>query len=223
MLFQVELHLIYSRKLLVLHNHINQQLVVAVTTPPPAPEPTSPPPIHSNFDSNVVMVLSVLLCALVCSLGLNSIIKCVLRCTSFLGSEIGASPESGLARLSKTGVNKKALKAFSTVNYWPGLQLPGLGKECVICLGDFCKGERVKILPKCNHGFHVRCIDKWLRSHSSCPTCRQSLLDACQKILKGGNYSSIAPSQPREQGPSDNTSISIQPLQHEGVLRNYES
>ncbi|KAJ0695022.1 putative transcription factor C2H2 family [Helianthus annuus] len=226
MLFQDELYHIYSRKLL-LHTQINQ-LSAAVTTTTPAPSPSNPPSFHNNFDSNVVMVLSVLLCALVCSLGINSIIKCVLRCTSILGSEIGANPVSNSARLSKTGINKKALKTFSTVNYWQGLQLPGLGKECVICLGDFSKGERVKILPKCNHGFHVRCIDKWLRSHSSCPTCRHSLLETCQKILTGGNYSNTTSSQPepqpQEQGPSDaTTSISILPLQHEGVLRNYGS
>ncbi|KAI3761800.1 hypothetical protein L1987_52222 [Smallanthus sonchifolius] len=205
-LFQDNLGHVYSRKLL-LHT-------VAV-----APSPSSPSSGHNNFDSNVVMVLSVLLCALVCSLGLNSIIKCVLRCASVLGSEISGSPESSQARLSKTGIKKKALKTFPTVNYWQGLQLPGLGKECVICLGDFAKGERVKILPKCNHGFHPHCIDKWLSSHSSCPTCRQSLLDTCQKILTNGNCSTSASSQPQEQGPSS----TIMPLQHEGILRNYES
>lgn len=48
--------------------------------------------------------------------------------------------------------------------------------ECPICLGEFEKGDKVRMLPKCNHGFHVRCIDTWLVSHSSCPNCRNSLL-----------------------------------------------
>ncbi|KAK9070188.1 hypothetical protein SSX86_010588 [Deinandra increscens subsp. villosa] len=221
MLFQHDFSHIHSRKLL-LQSYLNQKLVAGITTTP-APSPSSPSPGHSNFDSNVVMVLSVLLCALVCALGLNSIIKCVLRCTRVLGSENSVSPESSSAKLTKTGIKKKALKTFPTVNYWHGLQLPGLGKECVICLGDFAKGERVKILPKCNHGFHVHCIDKWLGAHSSCPTCRQCLLDTCQKIVTGGNYSGITSTQPQEQGPSDTNYVSIEPLQHEGFLRNYVS
>ncbi|KVH92188.1 RING-H2 finger protein ATL78-like [Cynara cardunculus var. scolymus] len=216
-LFHDALGHFYSRKLLLqtLSEH-----PAAATTMMAASSPSSSYTVHSNFDSNVVMVLSVLLCALICSLGLNSIIRCVLRCTNYVGSESSTGQESTSVRLANTGIRKKALKTFPTVSYWEGLQLPGLDKECVICLGDFSKGERVKILPKCNHGFHVRCIDKWLSSHSSCPTCRHSLLDTCQKILTGGNYPS---SQPEAQGPSSTTTISIMPLQHEGLLRNYES
>ncbi|PNX78977.1 RING-H2 finger protein ATL72-like [Trifolium pratense] len=52
-----------------------------------------------------------------------------------------------------------------------------VGTDCPICLGEFMDGEKVRVLPNCNHGFHVECIDKWLLSHSSCPTCRQSLLE----------------------------------------------
>ncbi|CAI9282198.1 unnamed protein product [Lactuca saligna] len=199
-----------SRKLL-LHTYSNQQ--------PAAPPPSTPHTQHSNFDANVVMVLSVLLCALICSLGLNSIIRCVLKCTRFVGSESSSSQESTSARLANTGIKKKALKTFPTVSYWEGLKLPGLDKACVICLGDFSTGERVKILPKCNHGFHVRCIDKWLSSHSSCPTCRHSLLDTCQKIVTGGN-SSATSSQPQQQVSTNNSTIlTIGPLQHEvGIL-----
>ncbi|OAY70443.1 RING-H2 finger protein ATL72 [Ananas comosus] len=50
------------------------------------------------------------------------------------------------------------------------------GAECAICLGEFAEGEKVRVLPTCRHGFHVRCIDTWLAAHSSCPTCRSSLL-----------------------------------------------
>ncbi|KAI3499771.1 hypothetical protein L1887_35581 [Cichorium endivia] len=207
-----------SRKLL-LHTYPYQQPATAVTAPPPS----SPYTEHSNFDANVVMVLSVLLCALICSLGLNSIIKCVLRCTRLVSSESSGSQESTSAKLANTGIKKKALKTFPTVSYWEGLKLPGLGKECVICICDFSTGERVKILPKCNHGFHTRCIDKWLSKHSSCPTCRHSLLDTCQKIVTGGTCSSATSSQPQPQVPSNNTVLTIVPLQHEGLIRNYES
>lgn len=47
--------------------------------------------------------------------------------------------------------------------------------ECCICLGVFEDGEKVKILPSCRHCYHSECVDRWLRSQSSCPLCRVSL------------------------------------------------
>ncbi|KAK9069475.1 hypothetical protein SSX86_011379 [Deinandra increscens subsp. villosa] len=201
---------IYSRKLLV-HTHLSERWATMTTTPTPSPSSQSSG--HNNFDANIIMVLSVLVCAVICSLALNSIIRSVLRCTMVVGSETSAKLASG--------IKKRVLKTFPTFNYWHGLQLPGLDKECVICLCDFSKGERVKILPKCNHGFHVHCIDKWLRSHSTCPTCRNSLSDICQKILTSRNCNSAGSSQREEQGSSNTSIVSIVPLQHEGLLRNY--
>nr|GLL28019.1 RING-H2 finger protein ATL66 [Ipomoea trifida]GMD02097.1 RING-H2 finger protein ATL66-like [Ipomoea batatas] len=36
-------------------------------------------------------------------------------------------------------------------------------------------GDKVKSLPQCRHCFHSECVDKWLRTQSSCPLCRTSL------------------------------------------------
>ncbi|THU48847.1 hypothetical protein C4D60_Mb06t03300 [Musa balbisiana] len=36
--------------------------------------------------------------------------------------------------------------------------------------------DKLRLLPKCSHAFHVQCIDTWLLSHSTCPLCRRSLL-----------------------------------------------
>ncbi|KAM7254814.1 hypothetical protein ACFE04_020055 [Oxalis oulophora] len=44
--------------------------------------------------------------------------------------------------------------------------------ECSVCLSDFQHGERARVLPKCNHTFHLHCIDTWFSSHSTCPLCR---------------------------------------------------
>ncbi|CAI0428347.1 unnamed protein product [Linum tenue] len=157
------------------------------SSPPPAAAAAEPynSTTDSTFDANVVMVLSVLLCALICSLGLNSIIRCALRCSNNLVA-VAADDQSsgaGAAKLANTGIKKKALKTFPTVSWSDQLNLPGLDAECVICLSDFAAGDRVKILPRCNHGFHSKCIDRWLGSHSSCPTCRHCLIQTCQKIV----------------------------------------
>ncbi|KAF7830926.1 RING-H2 finger protein ATL66-like [Senna tora] len=47
--------------------------------------------------------------------------------------------------------------------------------ECCICLGPFEDGEKLKVLPACNHCFHCECVDNWLINRSSCPLCRSSL------------------------------------------------
>ncbi|KAF8011921.1 hypothetical protein BT93_I0141 [Corymbia citriodora subsp. variegata] len=213
-LFQ-DLH--FSRRLL-LHGPLHQ-----------TPNMASPPsyvrtheenlsPNDNSFDSNVVMVLSVLLCALICSLGLNSIIRCALRCSSLVSTETNGHNAS--ARLANTGVKKKALKTFPVVNYSSELKLPGLDTECIICLSEFATNDRVRILPKCHHGFHVRCIDKWLNSHSSCPTCRHCLIETCQKIVGCGS-AQASTSEPLPSPPSPAIQINLTPLEPEGPVRNY--
>ncbi|KAM7476146.1 hypothetical protein LguiB_023389 [Lonicera macranthoides] len=47
---------------------------------------------------------------------------------------------------------------------------------CAVCLGQVCCGDKYRILSKCNHGFHVDCIDAWLQDHSTCPLCRTTLV-----------------------------------------------
>ncbi|OAY36315.1 RING-H2 finger protein ATL3 [Manihot esculenta] len=49
------------------------------------------------------------------------------------------------------------------------------GLECAVCLAEVAEGEKTRLLPKCNHGFHVDCIDMWFQSHSTCPLCRNSV------------------------------------------------
>ncbi|CAN6817554.1 unnamed protein product [Brassica oleracea] len=47
--------------------------------------------------------------------------------------------------------------------------------ECAICLNELEDRETVRLLPVCNHLFHVDCIDAWLYSHATCPVCRFNL------------------------------------------------
>ncbi|KAK7318478.1 hypothetical protein RJT34_03180 [Clitoria ternatea] len=169
-----------------------------------------------DFDANVVMILSVLLCAVICSLGLNSIVRCALRCSNIAINDSSSSSSGSnnnnnpSPRLANKGIKKKALKTFPIISYSTEVKHHGLDTECVICISEFTSGDKVRILPKCNHGFHVRCIDKWLSSHSSCPKCRHCLIDTCRKI--------VASQLPL---PVPETIIRIQPLEPEGLERNY--
>ncbi|RWR94616.1 RING-H2 finger protein ATL2-like protein [Cinnamomum micranthum f. kanehirae] len=48
--------------------------------------------------------------------------------------------------------------------------------ECAVCLSEFEENEKGRLLPKCNHSFHIDCIDMWFLSHSSCPLCRAAVV-----------------------------------------------
>uniref|UniRef100_A0A1A9VZV0 RING-type domain-containing protein n=1 Tax=Glossina brevipalpis TaxID=37001 RepID=A0A1A9VZV0_9MUSC len=48
--------------------------------------------------------------------------------------------------------------------------------SCTICLNDFQANDFTRTL-KCNHKFHVICIDKWLKNNDTCPICRQRVLN----------------------------------------------
>ncbi|KAG5008435.1 hypothetical protein AAZX31_09G253300 [Glycine max] len=139
----------------------------------------------ANFDTNMVIILAALLCALICALGLNSIARCALRCGRRFGDE---TAEQAAARLAGTGLKRRELSRIPVAVYGAaGGENTIPATECPICLGEFEKGDKVRMLPKCNHGFHVRCIDTWLLSHSSCPNCRHSLLEKTSAAPESGS------------------------------------
>lgn len=60
------------------------------------------------------------------------------------------------------------------------------GLECAVCLSDLVDGDKARVLPRCNHGFHVDCIDMWFQSHSTCPLCRNTV-GSVEETTHGGN------------------------------------
>ncbi|KAL8500555.1 hypothetical protein ACS0TY_020219 [Phlomoides rotata] len=46
---------------------------------------------------------------------------------------------------------------------------------CAICLNDIRGGDSYRKLAECSHSFHSDCIDVWLRSHPTCPLCRNQV------------------------------------------------
>ncbi|KAL2460409.1 RING-H2 finger protein ATL54 [Abeliophyllum distichum] len=73
------------------------------------------------------------------------------------------------------GLQPSVISAISIVKYKRG---DGLieGTDCSVCLNEFQEDETLRLLPKCNHAFHISCIDTWLRSHTNCPMCRAGII-----------------------------------------------
>ncbi|KUJ14332.1 uncharacterized protein LY89DRAFT_752304 [Mollisia scopiformis] len=57
----------------------------------------------------------------------------------------------------------------------PTNKIPQEDSSCSICLEDFVESEEVRLLP-CDHKFHPKCVDPWLKHVSgTCPVCRYNL------------------------------------------------
>jgi hypothetical protein len=132
-------------------------------------------PVGMAVDSNMVVILASLLCALVCVLGLALVSRCACRRRRTSSPDHSSSPPKGL--------KKKAIDALPTVSFTASPDsstAPAvawcLTSECAICLTEFEDGESVRVLPGCGHGFHGVCVDAWLRTRASCPSCRAAIV-----------------------------------------------
>ncbi|KAI3789066.1 hypothetical protein L2E82_01853 [Cichorium intybus] len=73
------------------------------------------------------------------------------------------------------GLQPSVISAITVVKY---SKTDGLieDTDCSVCLSEFQEDETLRLLPKCNHAFHISCIDTWLRSHTNCPLCRAGIV-----------------------------------------------
>ncbi|KDP36758.1 hypothetical protein JCGZ_08049 [Jatropha curcas] len=139
---------------------------------------SSEPP--AALDSDFVVILAALLCALICVLGLIAVARCgwLRRLSSTANSQ--TPPPPSLPSSANKGLKKKVLRSLPKETF--SADFTAKFSDCAICLAEFTAGDEIRVLPQCGHGFHVNCIDTWLGSHSSCPSCRQILVVArCQK------------------------------------------
>ncbi|KAJ0462612.1 putative transcription factor C2H2 family [Helianthus annuus] len=124
-------------------------------------------PEEVTAESDSVVIFAALLCALVCIVGLIV----VARCSWIRRRSIASS--------ANKGIKKKFVEAIPKFSYDSAKEDK---RDCAICLAEYADGDEIRVLPQCGHGFHVECIDKWLGSHSSCPSCRQILvITRCKK------------------------------------------
>uniref|UniRef100_A0A453TC82 RING-type E3 ubiquitin transferase n=4 Tax=Triticinae TaxID=1648030 RepID=A0A453TC82_AEGTS len=123
-------------------------------------------------NSDMVVILASLLCALVCVLGLALVSRCTCRRRRSASSSDHAPPPP-------KGLKKKAIDALPTVSFaTTASPAPATcsSSECAICLAEFAEGDGLRVLPLCSHRFHVACVDAWLRTCATCPSCRAPIV-----------------------------------------------
>ncbi|KAG6488875.1 RING-H2 finger protein ATL66-like [Zingiber officinale] len=97
-----------------------------------------------------------------------SVLLCLYLRWICLRRGAGTHPVNALPAAAATGLDERTINSFPV-----RLSLAGEeAAQCSICLSGVPAGEKVKALPGCGHGFHVECVDEWLRVHASCPLCR---------------------------------------------------
>lgn len=47
--------------------------------------------------------------------------------------------------------------------------------DCAICQDPIEQDQMMRIIRHCTHRFHQNCIDTWLNSHITCPSCRHDI------------------------------------------------
>lgn len=84
------------------------------------------------------------------------------------------------------GLDESTIGAIATWAYKADEGVLGASRsDCAVCLSEFRDGELLRLLPKCDHAFHMGCVDTWLRSHVNCPLCRAPVL-ALVSATSGG-------------------------------------
>ncbi|KAJ8560481.1 hypothetical protein K7X08_022341 [Anisodus acutangulus] len=168
----------------------NQPLFLLHPSPPP---PLTPLSIHDsssgggglfNFNNKVspsiFLVIIILAIIFFISGLLHLLVRFLLRPTNRDPDDLdNVTALQGqlqqLFHLHDAGVDQSFIDTLPVFSYKSiiGVKDPF---DCAVCLCEFEPDDKLRLLPKCSHAFHMECIDTWLLSHSTCPLCRASLL-----------------------------------------------
>ncbi|CAL5000498.1 unnamed protein product [Urochloa decumbens] len=132
----------------------------------------------------------------------------------FWRADLGLQDDEQAPR--RSGLEEAAIRRIPTFR-WYDAAANSKKQECAVCLGGFCDGERLRLLPPCRHAFHVDCIDAWLHATATCPLCRAPVVDgpAAGDIVIdiAAAAAAATPSEAAEQpAPSNDRSSSSLPL-----------
>lgn len=154
---------------------------------PPQPAPPPPPNLETdgfsltNKVSPTILLIIIILAIIFFVSGLlHLLVRFLLRLPNsdpddFDDATVLQGQLQQLFHLHDAGVDQSFIDILPVFNYKSiiGVKNPF---DCAVCLCEFEGEDKLRLLPKCSHAFHMECIDTWLLSHSTCPLCRACLL-----------------------------------------------
>lgn len=139
-----------------------------------------------HLNASVVVIVVIISVVLILSGLLHLLARCLGRRRRRRGGVVSVREHSPLVsalhgqlqhlfHLHDAGVEQAFIDTLPVFAYG---SIRGLkdSTDCAVCLTEFGDDDRLRLLPKCKHAFHLECIDTWLLSNSTCPLCRRSLL-----------------------------------------------
>ncbi|KAJ4822022.1 hypothetical protein Tsubulata_001590 [Turnera subulata] len=158
-------------------------------SPPPPPPPSFLPEEQHQLSPYVIVVIALLATFfLLVSYYLFASKSCAALCCSRRNRQPQPQENNGgeefldenrvdhpIWFITTIGLQQSIINSISVCKYKKGEGLIE-GTECSVCLSEFQQDETLRLLPKCNHAFHISCIDTWLRSHTNCPLCRAHIV-----------------------------------------------
>ncbi|KAK8499478.1 hypothetical protein V6N12_011563 [Hibiscus sabdariffa] len=121
---------------------------------------------------------------------------------------ISTAGNTSRTAVGSKGLDSSVIKTIPTIVYASrASHFPAL--ECAVCLSEFENDERARVLPECNHTFHVDCIDMWFYSHSNCPLCRAPV-QAVNPVNPEQTAGSVAETEGSEPASSSSSSSPLE-------------
>ncbi|CAJ1967145.1 unnamed protein product [Sphenostylis stenocarpa] len=103
------------------------------------------------------------------------------------------------------GLEEAVIRLIPVIHYKPEEGDTDFGErsidDCAVCLSEFQRDEKLRVIPNCGHVFHIDCIDVWLQNNTQCPLCRRMVSLTSQVHVDQLNLPTPRPSL---QGQSQN-------------------
>ncbi|KAD7478479.1 hypothetical protein R6Q59_007918 [Mikania micrantha] len=158
--------------------------------PPPIPPPPPPPPPMNDDLQSLPPILIIMFGVFSVSFSFICYLTCAKICRmrqrnrritdheareDVVNEDLGPVIHNPIWLINTRGLDQSQIESIHVFKYKRDERLIE-GTDCSICLSEFEDDERLRLLPKCSHAFHIPCIDTWLRSHKNCPLCRALII-----------------------------------------------